>query len=361
MSKPSGLLVHRTHEARDRAFLLQRVATQVGCYLYPIHRIDRAASGIVIFGTSREAARWLQSSLTDGSARKEYLVLARGRTPEAFSCGRSLSGDRGQRQPAKTTFERVGLYRRCSLLRVSLFTGRRHQIRRHLNHLGHHVIGDTTHGKGAINREFREQHGLHRLFLHHTRLVLYHATLKHDLAIHDPLAAELQWVIDRLAPISRELPEAAHVEIKTADPRSDAIANLVREHLEDVAMHSPPESTHAMGIDALWSPGVTLWAAWEGRELLGCAALLELDPRHGEIKSMRTARDHLRKGVASKLLEHILSEARRRSYARLSLETGSMEVFAPARALYTRFGFTPCDPFANYHPDRNSVFMTRTL
>jgi putative acetyltransferase len=104
-----------------------------------------------------------------------------------------------------------------------------------------------------------------------------------------------------------------------------------------------------------------MWSAWEDGELLGCAALKELDPRHGEIKSMRTVTGHLRKGVASALLRRIFAEAKRRSYRRLSLETGSMAAFAPARELYVRFGFEPCGPFADYVEDPNSVFMTRTL
>jgi putative acetyltransferase len=151
------------------------------------------------------------------------------------------------------------------------------------------------------------------------------------------------------------------MEIRVDDPRGAEIASLLREHLRSVAVHSPPESIHALDIDALCSPQITFWAAWEERELLGCGALLELDRRHGEIKSMRTAAAHLRKGVASKILEHIIEEAKRLSYTRLSLETGSMEAFAPARALYTSFGFVFCEPFADYVPDPYSVFMTRAL
>ena len=156
-------------------------------------------------------------------------------------------------------------------------------------------------------------------------------------------------------------PESRFIEIRTDDPRGEQAAALLRDHLDEMAVHSPPESRHALDVDALCSPDVTFWTGWEGRELLGCAALLELDRRHGEIKSMRTARGHLRKGVAGQLLRCIIAEAERRSYARLSLETGSMKGFAAARALYDRFGFTYCAPFASYVPDPNSVFMTRTL
>ncbi len=151
------------------------------------------------------------------------------------------------------------------------------------------------------------------------------------------------------------------MKIRVDDPRRDQTARLLREHLDDVAVHSPPDSIHALDIDALCSPAITFWTAWEGRELLGCGALLELDRQHGEIKSMRTARNHLRRGVASRMLQHITMEAKRRLYTRLSLETGSMEAFAPARALYASFGFAFCDPFADYASDPNSVFMTRVL
>ena len=151
------------------------------------------------------------------------------------------------------------------------------------------------------------------------------------------------------------------MEIREDDPKRDQVASLLREHLEDMGVHSPPESIHALDMEALCSPEVTFWTASEGSELLGCGALLELDRQHGEIKSMRTANDHLRKGIASKVLHHIIMEAERRSYTRLSLETGSMEAFAPGRALYISFGFAFCEPFANYAPDPNSVFMTRAL
>ncbi len=149
------------------------------------------------------------------------------------------------------------------------------------------------------------------------------------------------------------------MEIREDDPRRDQAASLLREHLEDMGVDSPPESIHALDMEALCSPDVTFWTAWEGSELLGCGALLELDRQHGEIKSMRTAKDHLRKGIASMVLHHIIMEAERRSYTRLSLETGSKEAFAPGRALYISFGFAFCKPFANYAPDPNSVFMTR--
>lgn len=149
--------------------------------------------------------------------------------------------------------------------------------------------------------------------------------------------------------------------IRPDDVRGPEMTRLIREHLQSMHLHSPPESVHALGLEALRQPGITVWSAWEGSGLLGCGALKELDPAHGEIKSMRTATPHLRKGVAAAILTHLVDEARRRRYARLSLETGSMAAFEPARALYARFGFDPCGPFADYVEDPYSVFMTRRL
>jgi putative acetyltransferase len=149
--------------------------------------------------------------------------------------------------------------------------------------------------------------------------------------------------------------------IEVDDLTSLDIIQLLGEHLASAALHSPPESIHALDLDRLRQPNITFWSARHESELLGCCALKELDSRHGEIKSMRTAPGHLRKGVAARLLEHLLGEATRRGYQQLSLETGSMEAFAPARRLYGRFGFEACGPFADYVEDPYSVFMTRWL
>ena len=149
--------------------------------------------------------------------------------------------------------------------------------------------------------------------------------------------------------------------VREDDVRGAEILALLAEHLADVARHSPPESVHALDVQALRAPDVTMWTAWEAGELLGCGALKQLDPRHGEIKSMRTAEAHLRQGVGARILEHLIAEAKSRSYRRLSLETGSMEAFAPARRLYERFGFEECAPFADYRLDPHSVYMTLRL
>ena len=151
------------------------------------------------------------------------------------------------------------------------------------------------------------------------------------------------------------------MKIAVDDLSGPEIAALLREHLDDMHATSPPESVHALDLDALREPGVTFWSAYDGSTLLGCGALKELDAGTGEIKSMRTAAAAKRRGVASALLGHIVAEARRRGYARLYLETGSADFFAPARALYARFGFQPCGPFAGYTDDPHSSYFTRLL
>ena len=149
--------------------------------------------------------------------------------------------------------------------------------------------------------------------------------------------------------------------IQVDDLAGPEIRALLAEHLRNMQELSPPESVHALDVTALRRPEITFWAAWSRGELMGCGALKALDPTHGEVKSMRTVSARRRTGVGRAILEHIVREARTRSYARLSLETGSMQAFAPARRLYETFGFTYCGPFADYAADPNSVFMTRSI
>jgi putative acetyltransferase len=148
------------------------------------------------------------------------------------------------------------------------------------------------------------------------------------------------------------------VHIRVDDLRGAQIIRLLEEHLRNMHEITPAESVHALDLSGLRRPEVTMWSAWEGAELLGCGALKQLDGEHGEVKSMRTLRAQLRRGVATAILLEIVAESRRRGYRRLSLETGSMAAFEPARALYARFGFQPCGPFADYTDDPNSYYMT---
>ena len=145
------------------------------------------------------------------------------------------------------------------------------------------------------------------------------------------------------------------------DLSSAEVANLLREHLADMYKNSPPGSVHALDLDSLRARDITFWTAWSDSALLGCGALKELDSRHGEIKSMRTASAYVGQGVATAMLSHLIGESIKRSYWRLSLETGSGAPFAPALALYRKFGFQYCGPFSHYRDDPFSRFMTLEL
>lgn len=148
------------------------------------------------------------------------------------------------------------------------------------------------------------------------------------------------------------------VEGCLSDPR---VVALLREHLNGMIQNSPPGSVHALDLAELRSADITFWSAWKASELLGCGALKELDAQHGEIKSLRTARAHLRQGVGGAVLQHIINEARARCYSRLSLETGSGAAFIAADSLYRKFGFKDCGPFGDYGPDPFSRFLTMVL
>lgn len=151
------------------------------------------------------------------------------------------------------------------------------------------------------------------------------------------------------------------MQIEIDDLSRPAIHALLKEHLQSMRALSPPESVHALDLDKLRQPGISFWSAWEGTTLLGCGALKELDPKHGEVKSMRTPEALRRRGAGRAILTHLVEVARARGYQRLSLETGSMAAFLPAQRLYRSFGFDYCGPFADYLEDPNSVFMTLRL
>ncbi|HSG64959.1 MAG TPA: GNAT family N-acetyltransferase [Gammaproteobacteria bacterium] len=149
------------------------------------------------------------------------------------------------------------------------------------------------------------------------------------------------------------------MDIRLDDLSGAEIARFLEEHLAELRSVSPPESTHALDLDELRQPDVTFWTVWDGAELVGCGALKALDAAHVEIKSMRTR--PAARGIGSALLRHMLEAARARGFRRVSLETGSMAYFEPARRLYRKHGFSVCAPFAGYRLDPNSVFMTLEL
>lgn len=150
-------------------------------------------------------------------------------------------------------------------------------------------------------------------------------------------------------------------EITQDNPAAADVRALLARHLEFTTATSPPEDMHALDADGLLDPAVTFFSFRRDGELLGVGALKRLDGRHAELKSMHTVAAARGAGIGRAIVEHLVGVARERGYRRVSLETGSMAEFAPARALYASTGFVPCEPFGDYRRSRNSTFMTLAL
>ena len=151
------------------------------------------------------------------------------------------------------------------------------------------------------------------------------------------------------------------MRIELDDLTRPQVHDLLREHLANMYEVTPADKVYALDLSKLRVPEISFWTAWNGGTLLGCGALKQLSPAHGEIKSMRTPQALRRRGAGRAVLGHIIDQARARGYERLSLETGSHPAFTPAQRLYESFGFTRCGPFADYPDDPHSVFMTLAL
>ena len=152
-----------------------------------------------------------------------------------------------------------------------------------------------------------------------------------------------------------------HGEISIDDPQAADVGALLERHLAFANGHSPPEDVHALDVAGLLDPAITFYGFRRNGELLAVGALKRLDSEHAELKSMHTAEAARGRGIGRAMLDHLIGVARERSFRRVSLETGSMAAFAPARAMYTRAGFSECGPFGDYFPSRNSIFMTLSL
>ena len=151
------------------------------------------------------------------------------------------------------------------------------------------------------------------------------------------------------------------MQIRLDDLSGGEVIALLREHLADMYATSPPESVHALDVDALKASNICFFSAWQDGELAGCVAIKALDSQLAELKSMRTATAFRGKGVGQALLQFVIDHAKVQGFSALNLETGTQDYFAPARSLYRKFGFNDCGPFGQYKPDPNSHFMTLSL
>lgn len=192
INKPSGMLVHRGW-ARDGDIAVDLLHRQLGRHVWPLHRLDRATSGALLFALDVETARTLSHEFEHGRVGKRYLALVRGIPPEELLIDHALrrvDSDSPERLPAKTEIHRLAVFERYALVQATPLTGRTHQIRRHLKHASHPIIGDVRYGKGDHNRLFRERFALRRLALHASELRVPHPT-RGELCICAPVTADL--------------------------------------------------------------------------------------------------------------------------------------------------------------------------
>ena len=200
VNKPSGLLVHRGWDNDDDVAMF-RARDAIGMHVYPVHRLDRGTSGALLFACTRESAKVLAQAFETGGVAKEYLALVRGAPPEEGVIDYAIQKkEDGERVAALTRFQRVALspMDRCALVLARPETGRLHQVRRHLRHINHPLVGDVKHGSGTINRHYREAYGLHRLALHAHRLAFDHPVTGARVDVLAPLPDDLGQPLLRL-------------------------------------------------------------------------------------------------------------------------------------------------------------------
>lgn len=206
VEKPENILVHPYKESTDRECVLKMVRDQVGQYLYPVHRLDRPVSGLLLFARHPEAAAKIKEIWLSPLVEKHYLTLCRRQIKEAGTFDFELSNENKVKQTALTAYNPLHVFDRYTFLSVQIFTGRKHQIRRHFSRLVYNLVGDTTYGKGVDNQYFREELGFHRLFLHAYRLKFFHPYKNEHLMLFSPLPPDLETVLVKLGlPNYREL------------------------------------------------------------------------------------------------------------------------------------------------------------
>jgi tRNA pseudouridine65 synthase len=198
IDKPSGLAVHRGL-CTDPITALDKTRDTLGQWVYPVHRLDRATSGVLIFALSSEAARSLQAQFEQGAIKKRYWALVRGVAPEEGTIDHAIPRcEGGARVDALTTFRRLWSGPHVSLVEAHPQTGRFHQIRRHMKHIHHPLIGDANYGKGALNRMYRDEFGLARLALHALNVTFVHPKTNEFITITSVLPDDLKLPFERI-------------------------------------------------------------------------------------------------------------------------------------------------------------------
>jgi tRNA pseudouridine65 synthase len=199
-NKPSGLLVHRGWDNDDDVALF-RVRDAIDAHVYPLHRLDRGTSGALLFARTRAIASALSAAFEEHRVEKHYLALVRGMAPAEGVIDHPIPrSEDGPRVPARTRFRLVAhsLVDRCSLVLALPETGRLHQIRRHLRHIDHPLVGDVTYGSGVINRHYRQTYALHRLALHACLLAFDHPVSGERVVVDAPVPDDLGTALDAL-------------------------------------------------------------------------------------------------------------------------------------------------------------------
>ncbi len=199
VNKPPNLLVHKNAKLNnDKESLLSLLKKQTELYLYPIHRIDRPVSGIVIFALKPEVVSLFQAIWKTDKVKKTYTALIRGEYESAGSLDFELKSPKGHYQDALTIYSPKENFPQATLMEIEIKTGRFHQIRRHFARTVNHVLGDRTHGKGKYNNHYRDNYNLMRIFLHSSTFKFEHPVTKKVITIHSPLPQDLQLVLDKL-------------------------------------------------------------------------------------------------------------------------------------------------------------------
>lgn len=199
VEKPSGVLVHPyKSRSRQKRNLMTLVRDQIGQYVYPIHRLDRPVSGVVVFGLNGKVVKEIKNVWHNSETKKEYISLCIGYPPDEGRFDFTLQNEKKLKQEALTEYWPIYRFDNYTLLKVQIKTGRKHQIRRHFSRVRHNIVGDTTHGNGKVNHFFREEYGLERIFLHAYRLSFIHPYQNETLSFVSPLSQDLSRVIDKM-------------------------------------------------------------------------------------------------------------------------------------------------------------------